>query len=272
MPRSVRSASRPRADRRTATPRTEIRALHKDRGPCKLRRTVWVDHVRAPFKGPLFFRLAPVPGIALWPVARRSKESFVQSLAHSTQAADMTAISAVMEPVLRAHDVVAVEVTFRTEPGGWVLRVTVEPTAAALASSTETPSGNVQADLAALAEISRDLSLALDVADVVPHRYNLEVSSPGLDRPLYSAGDFARFAGKIAKVHLIRPASDGQRVLRGRIVSADTARAEVTLDADGKLFTLTLSDVSRANLVFELTPQPKRGRPQSPKHRNKNER
>lgn len=235
-----------------------------------MRRTVWVDHVRAPSKGPLFFRLAPVPGIALWPVARRPKESSVQSLAQSTQMVDMTAISAVMEPVLRAHAVVPVEVTFRAEPGGWVLRVTVEPEAAAFAADQAPPLGG--ADVGLLAELSRDLSAALDVADVIAHRYTLEVSSPGLDRPLHSASDFARFVGKVAKLHLARPTEDGQKVLRGHIVSVDRAAPAVTIDADGKLFVTTLSEISRANLVFELTPQPKRGRPQTPKHRKKNER
>ena len=49
------------------------------------------------------------------------------------------------------------------------------------------------------AEVSRDASAVLDVEDIIPHHYNLEVSSPGLDRPLRTPAEFARFAGKTAR-------------------------------------------------------------------------
>ena len=59
------------------------------------------------------------------------------------------------------------------------------------------------------ARVSRDLSAIFDVEDVVPTAYTLEVSSPGLDRPLRRAADYERFAGRRAKV-VIAEAVDGQ--------------------------------------------------------------
>ncbi len=64
---------------------------------------------------------------------------------------------------------------------GWILRVYVEKV------------GTESADLELCAAISHDLSPALDVADLIPQRYSLEVSSPGLDRPLFGEADFRRF-------------------------------------------------------------------------------
>ena len=64
------------------------------------------------------------------------------------------------------------------------------------------------------AHVSRDLSAILDVEDVVPTAYTLEVSSPGLDRPLRRADDYRRFAGRLAKI-VMREAVDGQGFFRG---------------------------------------------------------
>jgi ribosome maturation factor RimP len=106
-------------------------------------------------------------------------------------------------------------------------------------------------------EVSRDVSSVLDVAELIPHRYNLEVSSPGLDRPLRGAADFARFRGRSARVKLGRPAPDGQRLLRGTLDEAPEGAVAVVVD--GKRIEVPLADVVEANLVFELSPQPKKG-------------
>ena len=72
------------------------------------------------------------------------------------------------------------------------------------------------------ANVSRDLSAILDVEDVVPMAYTLEVSSPGLDRPLRRADDYERFAGRRAKL-VMREAIDGQRYFKGRLGGVETA-------------------------------------------------
>jgi len=178
-------------------------------------------------------------------------------------------LEAAITPVLRAHGVGSVELTFQMEPGGWVFRVTVESLEnEAGVSEGETRGPVVDTakgiHLGLLTEIARDLSSVLDVTDVIPHHYNLEVSSPGLDRPLRSLRDFERAQGQLAKVHLSRPSADGQRVLRGHITSAKDGCIE--MQVDGKTATVRFEDVERAHLIFELSANPKGGRAKLGKH------
>jgi ribosome maturation factor RimP len=191
----------------------------------------------------------------------------VQVFAEKLQGIHRASLEAAIAPVLSSHGVGAAEITYQMEPSGWVLRITVESlrdgVAAAPVVEAET---NVDAiELGLLAEISRDVSAALDVADLIPHRYHLEVSSPGLERRLRSPRDYARAVGKLAKLHLVEPAADGQRVLRGRILETDGA--SVSMDVDGKTVITPLANVERAHLIFELPAQPKRShaKPGKPK-------
>jgi len=198
----------------------------------------------------------------------------VQVSAERVSGIDRGPLEAAITPVLRAHGVGSAEISYKMEQGGWVLRVTVESLESADAEALDSipvdsnlgpvASGSERIHLGLLTEISRDLSSALDVADVVPHRYSLEVSSPGLDRPLRSARDFEKARGQLAKVHLARPAADGQKVLRGRILSV--LDGVIDLEVDGKKTTARLEDVERAHSIFELPAHPKRGRPKPAKH------
>ena len=99
--------------------------------------------------------------------------------------------------------------------------------------------------------VSREVSAQLDVEDPISVNYTLEVSSPGVDRPLFSAEQFAKFVGEQAKVTLKLP-QDGRRRLTGRIVSVQAdARGEATIafDIDGKTFTASADNVEKARLV-----------------------
>ncbi|MFO0658847.1 MAG: ribosome maturation factor RimP [Polyangiaceae bacterium] len=156
-----------------------------------------------------------------------------------------------IEPVLRAHGVEAVEITLNREQGGWVLRVTIE-----VPGRTE-PGAGVTLDMCA--DVSRDISRTLDVADMIEHAYNLEVTSPGVERPLRTAAEFARFAGQPAKVMFSKALPDGQKVIRGLIEKVDGDR--VTLVSDGKAIEFVVADVKQANLVFELGASPKGSKP-----------
>lgn len=98
--------------------------------------------------------------------------------------------------------------------------------------------------------VSRALSAALDEADVIPSAYQLEVSSPGLDRPLRTANDFKRQVGRLAKCKLKEPASDGQMALRGTILQA--SEASIAMEVDGKHFEVLLANVREAKLVFDV--------------------
>lgn len=104
------------------------------------------------------------------------------------------------------------------------------------------------------ARVSRTVSALLDVADPIATSYVLEVSSPGLDRPLVKRGDFERFTGREAKLELNAPRTDGRRRFRGRIAGLDGDA--VRLVQDGEEVTLPLAAITRARLVPAGLPGP----------------
>jgi ribosome maturation factor RimP len=93
------------------------------------------------------------------------------------------------------------------------------------------------------------VSALLDVEDPVSGQYTLEVSSPGIERPLFTGAQFARFAGEVAKVMLAVPV-EGRRKFKGVIVEADDE--SVILEIDGEKHTLTVADIQRANLAPDV--------------------
>jgi ribosome maturation factor RimP len=97
------------------------------------------------------------------------------------------------------------------------------------------------------ADISRSLSALLDVADPIAGAYTLEVSSPGIDRPLVRREDFQRFAGFEAKVELTAPV-DGRRRFRGRVLGIEGE--EVRLLVGAEPVALPFRAVARAKLVL----------------------
>jgi len=97
---------------------------------------------------------------------------------------------------------------------------------------------------------SKRLSVLLDVEDFVPFSYVLEVSSPGLDRPLVREKDFVRFSGKIAKIRTRLP-MEGQKNFRGRILGVNGGRLSFEIVA-GRQLEIALSDIEKANLVVEI--------------------
>ena len=98
--------------------------------------------------------------------------------------------------------------------------------------------------------VSRAVEAAMDADDFMPAAYVLEVSSPGLDRELYTLADFARFAGKLAKLKM-KPDFEGPRGLNGRIVNVEGA--EITFDdrAAGEI-TFPYESVAKANLKIDI--------------------
>jgi ribosome maturation factor RimP len=97
------------------------------------------------------------------------------------------------------------------------------------------------------AEISRAVSALLDVADPIAGAYMLEVSSPGIDRPLVRPEDYDRFAGLEARIDLSSPI-DGRKRFRGRVLGRDADH--VRLAAEGGEVRLPLDAISRAKLVL----------------------
>ena len=135
------------------------------------------------------------------------------------------------------------DVQFRREAPGMVLRVQIDRPGAA---ATAEDSVSVE-DCAA---ISRDLSAVLDVEDIVPTAYTLEVSSPGLDRPLRNADDFRRFAGRRAKL-VMREAVDGQTFFKGRLGGVEDGRVVIDTE-DRRRHLVPIGIITRANLEVEF--------------------
>lgn len=101
------------------------------------------------------------------------------------------------------------------------------------------------------ADVSREVSAILDVEDPIEDRYTLEVSSPGIDRPLARPRDFERFAGHDAKVEMAMPI-DGQRRFRGKLLGLVEDHVHLEIDYQGEQveIALPLKDVKQAKLVM----------------------
>jgi ribosome maturation factor RimP len=94
--------------------------------------------------------------------------------------------------------------------------------------------------------VSRETAALLDVKDPIRSQYNLEVSSPGLDRPLFTSAHYREFAGHKAQINLFAPL-DGRRKFSGPILSAD--ESHVVIEQDGLEVTLEIENVAKAKLI-----------------------
>jgi len=99
------------------------------------------------------------------------------------------------------------------------------------------------------ADVSRQVSAVLDVEDPVPGAYVLEVSSPGLDRPLVKQADFERFAGSLVKVRTREPVL-GRKNFTGLL--SEVAGDNVVVEVDGEPYEISLANIERARLVPDL--------------------
>jgi ribosome maturation factor RimP len=131
----------------------------------------------------------------------------------------------------------------RRETSGHVIRVFIDRPGPAATSEESISIEDCE-------QVNREISTILDVEDPLPFPYTLEVSSPGLDRPLRDAADYDRFTGRLAKV-VVREAVDNQKAFEGRLRGVDTG--DVVLEAsNGRLHRLPLRLISRGRLEVEF--------------------
>ena len=164
-------------------------------------------------------------------------------------------VRSIASRVAGSHGLDIFDVQFRREDRGMVLRVQIDrpwSTSKAIGKDTGAAAGGDVEGVTVedCARVSRDLSAVLDVDDVVPTAYILEVSSPGLDRPLRHAVDYDRFSGRRAKV-VMREAVDGQMFFKGRIDGLEGDAVMIVTD-DEKRHWVPLSVITRANLEVEF--------------------
>jgi ribosome maturation factor RimP len=139
------------------------------------------------------------------------------------------------EPILEGCGFELVDVEYLMERGRWVLRLYID-----------TEKGVTLDDCA---RVSREMGDVMDVRDVIPHRYVLEVSSPGLNRPLRKEKDFERVVGKKIKVRTAVPIQ-GRRNFTGTL--ADFQQGNLLIESNGEKVTLARSEVEKASLVYEF--------------------
>jgi ribosome maturation factor RimP len=98
------------------------------------------------------------------------------------------------------------------------------------------------------AKLSRALSEFLDSQDVIEGEYMLEVSSPGIDRPLTRITDYARWSGHDARIELVAPDANGRKRFRGKLLGLDGS--DVALEVDGARVSLPFRAIAEAKLVL----------------------
>lgn len=168
-------------------------------------------------------------------------------------------IAQLLGPTVESLGLELLGVEYLPAPGGATLRLYIDAPAAAGGDGRAVTIEDCES-------VSREVSAQLDVEDPISGNYTLEVSSPGLDRPLFAPAHYARFLGEEAKVALKLP-QDGRRRLQGRIVRVEDAT--VTFDVDGTGFAVAVDNIERARLVPDwaalgLAPSrnsPSRGKP-----------
>lgn len=161
-------------------------------------------------------------------------------------------IAALLAPTVRSLGLELLGVEYLPAPGGATLRLYID------VPEPEQSQRSVGID--DCEAVSREVSAQLDVEDPISGNYTLEVSSPGLDRPLFTPAQFARYRGQAAKLSLKLP-QDGRRRLQAEIGAV--GEGAVTMLLDGAEFIVAFDNIEKARLVPDwvalgLAPQPKK--------------
>jgi ribosome maturation factor RimP len=143
-------------------------------------------------------------------------------------------VEAFAEPLLEDMGIELVDIEFRREGHGWVLRLYIDR-----------QDGVTLDDCAT---VSREVSRYLEVEDPIEQAYHLEVSSPGLERPLKKEKDFARFSGRRARIKLLEK-RDGQRIFTGTLAGMEDG--VVLLKTETGVERFMPMEIARARLLFE---------------------
>lgn len=155
---------------------------------------------------------------------------------------ELTTLQTLAREIAAEHGFSVVQTTFGREPQGWVLRVLIERPGA-------DPMAGSGVDLSACTTVSRALGDRIEAGQLVDKAYTLEVSSPGVERPLVSPEDFQRFVGREARFKL-RKEVGGRKRLVAEIIACDDEHVRVALGKERNNLDIPHSYIARANLVF----------------------
>jgi ribosome maturation factor RimP len=146
---------------------------------------------------------------------------------------------AMLEPIVANEGLELVDLEFIREREGWILRLFIDK-----------PGGRVGLD--ECSQVSRAVDPALDVEDFIPHEYSLEVSSPGVNRPLKKPAHFEQVKGQKVKVKTFGPVGEPPRKnFTGTLT--EVAADAISVDVEGGgVFRIPFKDIAKANLEFEF--------------------
>ena len=143
-------------------------------------------------------------------------------------------VRAMIDPIVLNEGMEVVDVEYRRESAGWVLRLILDK------------EGGVTLD--DCTRISQEVGRSLDVEDVIQTPYTLEVSSPGLTRPLKTEKDFMKYRHRLVKVKTVDPIQN-RRQFKGRLLGVSENGVEI--EVDGGIYQIPLSNVAKANLEID---------------------
>ena len=144
-------------------------------------------------------------------------------------------VSSLVDPLLKEEGTELVETEYRREPRGWVLRLYIDK------------AGGVTLD--DCSRISQEIGRILDVEDIISVPYTLEVSSPGLRRPLRKEEDFIKYRDRAIRLNTVTPIGN-RRHFKGKLLGVVDHCVEIMIDQE--TFRIPLTNVAKANLEIEF--------------------
>jgi ribosome maturation factor RimP len=144
-------------------------------------------------------------------------------------------VESLADPILRDEGMELVETEYRREARGWVLRLYIDKERGVTLDDC--------------ARLSQEIGRVLDIEDVISVPYILEVSSPGLRRPLRKEKDFIKYRDRTIRVKTVTPVGN-RRQFKGKLL--DMAGDSIKIDVEGEVFRIPLSNVAKANLEIDF--------------------
>ena len=143
-------------------------------------------------------------------------------------------VRGIVDPILLDEGMELVDIEYRRESKGWVLRLLLDK------------EGGVSLD--DCTRVSQEVGRHLDIEDFIQTPYTLEVSSPGLTRPLKTEKDFIKYCNRLIKVKTVNPI-ENRRQFKGKLLGISEGRIEIK--GEEGIFQISLSNVAKANLEIE---------------------